>query len=113
MQTVIALIKEMQTAVEIPARKENNKNIDQEDIEAANQKAKASEMAESWLAENVDKILFDKSYYTKGERKAAVKAIKEGLDSYLFEQGLKKDMRAHAIKTSVEKRLTPLLPKPF
>ncbi|MFC1678306.1 polyribonucleotide nucleotidyltransferase, partial [Patescibacteria group bacterium] len=48
------------------------------------------------------KILFDKVYYTKGERKAAVSAIKDQLNEYLVGQGMSKDNRSFAIKHAVE-----------
>ena len=45
-------------------------------------------MANEWLNKNIEEILFDKIYYTKGERKAAVEAIKENLDEFLYAEGL-------------------------
>ncbi len=58
--------------------------------------------AKQWLEANVKTMLFDKIYYTKGERKAAVTAIKEGLDSYLAEQNFESDYRKLAIKKLAE-----------
>lgn len=42
--------------------------------------------ARQWLAQNIVGILFDKTYYTKYERKAAVHVIKDKLTVYLTEQ---------------------------
>jgi polyribonucleotide nucleotidyltransferase len=47
----------------------------------------AEKEAEEWLKKNIEPILFDKSYYLKGERKAAVAAIKDGLKNFLTENG--------------------------
>ncbi|MEA3449666.1 MAG: polyribonucleotide nucleotidyltransferase [Patescibacteria group bacterium] len=76
------------------------KSDDEKQAEAEKEEliAKANE----WLGTNVNKILFDKSYYTKGERKLAVQAIKEGLNKYLFDQGIEKDKRKFAINRTVE-----------
>jgi polyribonucleotide nucleotidyltransferase len=106
MKPAIDLIKELQAVFSEKAKakkaiKEPLKS--QEEIEDEKEKEKLLELAENWLKDNVNKILFDKSYYTKGERKAAVSAIKEGLDMYLFEQKIGKDKRAYALKKTVEK----------
>jgi polyribonucleotide nucleotidyltransferase len=58
--------------------------------------------AENWLKENCKKILFDTVYYTKGERKAAVTAIKEQLDAYLASKDVEPSLRDVAIKKLVE-----------
>ncbi|MCU0679234.1 MAG: polyribonucleotide nucleotidyltransferase, partial [Planctomycetes bacterium] len=55
---------------------------------ADEEKQKVLALAEKWLKNNIDKYLFDKIYYTKGERKAAVAAIKESLNEYLDEAGV-------------------------
>ncbi len=60
-------------------------------------------LAQDWLNKNIQDILFNKEYYTKGERKAAVAAIKEKLDKYLTEQGIGADGRKQAIKNLVDK----------
>jgi polyribonucleotide nucleotidyltransferase len=106
MRPAIDLIKELQavfaeTAKLKKAVKEQLKSA--EEIEEENEKTKLIEKAENWLKDNVNSILFDKTYYTKGERKAAVSAIKEGLDKYLFEEGISRDKRSYAIKKTVEK----------
>lgn len=58
--------------------------------------------AQNWLKDNVDRLLFDKIYYTKGERKAAVFAIKEGLSEYLLGKGFETLLISAAVKSLVE-----------
>jgi polyribonucleotide nucleotidyltransferase len=105
MQPAIALIKEMirQVGVKVHTAKEVRKGID--DLEKDKQKEDVLAKAEAWLKQNVSATLFDKEYYTKGERKLAVAAIKEGLDEYLFSEGFGKDMRSFAIGRSAEKAI--------
>jgi polyribonucleotide nucleotidyltransferase len=57
------------------------------------------DLARVWLSENINKILFDKTYYTKKERKLSVRAIKDGLKEYLTAQG------AAALPNYVKERL--------
>ena len=83
--------------------KELQKLISEDEIEAEKEKEKVFAMAQEWLDKNVESILFNKEYYTKGERKMAVSAIKDGLDKHLFEQNISKDKRAQAIGKLVEK----------
>ena len=85
------------------AEEKENKTESEEEKTQKEKQEKNIQLAEVWLKDNVNKILFDKSYYTKGERKAAVKAIKEGLDLYLFEQGLERDARKTILGKTVEK----------
>lgn len=58
---------------------------------------------EGWLKKNIPNILFDKIYYTKIERKAALTEIKNQLDQYLFDAGVEKDGRSYVIKNLAEK----------
>ncbi len=73
-------------------------------VEEKIDEAKVAVLAEAgdWLKENVKNILFDKVYYTKGERKAAVAAIKEKLDDHLLEKEHDAAYRKVAIKQLVE-----------
>ncbi|MHC4781168.1 MAG: polyribonucleotide nucleotidyltransferase, partial [Planctomycetota bacterium] len=103
LQGSIKIIREMQKAVKIAAPKEKKKNLGPDEVKEEEEMKKVIALAQEWVAKNVNKILFDKSYYTKGERKAAVSAIKDGLDQYLFESGVGKDRRAYALKKTVEK----------
>ena len=79
------------------------KLLSSEELEAEQEKEKIFAQAQEWLDKNIKDVLFDKIYYTKGERKAAVEVIKQGLDQYLFEQGVGKDRREQAVKHLVEK----------
>ncbi|MBI4812744.1 polyribonucleotide nucleotidyltransferase [Candidatus Falkowbacteria bacterium] len=102
MQKAIELIKEMEgLRGKWPLAKE--KLTSAEEKEAEQEEEKVFETARGWLDKNIKNILFDKTYYTKGERKAAVAAIKEGLDKYLFEQGAGKDQRKEAVAALAEK----------
>jgi len=102
MQGAIALIKGMQGELVKGKSQEKAPLLSQVEIEAAKDREKALEIARDWLKENIKKILFDKTYYTKGERKAAVEAIKEKLDVFLFEQNIEKEKRKLAIGGLVE-----------
>ncbi|MCG2700828.1 polyribonucleotide nucleotidyltransferase [Candidatus Parcubacteria bacterium] len=102
LQGPIKLIKQMQNSLKPAELKKKKALISQDEIEAEEEKEKIFKIAAKWLDENINKTLFDKAYYTKGERKAAVAAIKDGLDQYLFEQEIGKSHRGHAIKSLVE-----------
>lgn len=104
MQPAIDLIKQLQT--EAPSKEKTEKaqplkNGEEEQEEQ--EKQKLIDMAEKWLSENTYSILFDKQYYTKGERKAAVEAIKQKLDYHLYENGVGKEKRSYVLKKTVEK----------
>jgi polyribonucleotide nucleotidyltransferase len=72
------------------------------EVQAQADKQQAKQVAEQWLAEHVEAILFDQVYYTKGQRKLAVEAIKDGLDEYLFGQGFDNGLRHWIIDQTVE-----------
>ncbi|MCK4554313.1 polyribonucleotide nucleotidyltransferase, partial [Candidatus Parcubacteria bacterium] len=103
LQKSIKLIKDFQQAIGAHKLPEKEKLTSQDEIEAEKEKERIFAQAREWLDQNIKKILFDKIYYTKGERKAAVEAIKQMLDKYLFEQSIGKDRREQAIKHLVEK----------
>jgi polyribonucleotide nucleotidyltransferase len=86
MAPAINLIKEMQKNIEIPVKEATEKEMTEDEIEAEKILEKSIETAKKWLATNVNKILFDKEYYAKKERKAAVVAIKKQLKEHLKEQ---------------------------
>ncbi len=102
-QPVIELIEKIKN--EIPAAEASGDASlrDENEIEAEKEKEEVFAKAKEWLDKNIEGILFNKEYYTKGERKMAVGAIKDGLDKYLFEQGVGKDLRAKAKIALVEK----------
>lgn len=106
MQPAITLIKEMQAEVKKEGKPAQAKKLlTNEEIESEKKINEIKEKASKWLEENTKKILFDKVYYTKGERKAAVKAIKHGLDNFLFENGIDKDDRKKIIGPLVDKQV--------
>jgi polyribonucleotide nucleotidyltransferase len=90
-QTPIKLIQEMTKKVEIKKKIVKKEIKNEDEIKAEEEKEKLVSLAQGWLKENVNKILFDKIYYTKGERKAAVNVIKDQLSEYLHTQGVSKD----------------------
>jgi polyribonucleotide nucleotidyltransferase len=65
----------------------------------------AMESAMDWLEKNIESILFDKTYYSKGERKAAVSAIKDGLEKFLREN----NFLPEEISSAVEKLVEPMI----
>lgn len=102
MQPAIALIKDMAAQIKPKERSAKAERKSEDEIKAGQEKEKILAIAAAWLKENTNQILFDKSYYTKGERKLAVAEIKERLDSFLFKEGIGKDLRAYAIARSAE-----------
>lgn len=105
MQGAIDLIKELQNSVGAKNKNQAQKLESAEDKEKAEEQEKAFALSSKWLEENIGKILFNKEHYSKGERKAAVVAIKDGLDKYLFEQGVSSNIRSQAQKKLVEKMI--------
>ncbi|MFA5183908.1 MAG: polyribonucleotide nucleotidyltransferase [Patescibacteria group bacterium] len=106
MQTAIELIKELKQAVTpklspLTAKKPETAA----EIEEEKKQKELLALGQSWLKENVHKILFDKAYYTKGERKLAVTAIKDQLNVYLTAQGVDSDKRAQIIKKTVDQAI--------
>jgi polyribonucleotide nucleotidyltransferase len=105
MQVAINLIKELQAGVEPKNTEKPAKIKSAEELESEKDKEALLEIGRAWLSENIKKILFVKEYYTKGERKAAVGAIKDGLDDYLTTQGLSSDKRGYIAKKLVEEMI--------
>ncbi len=102
-QPAIALIEELQKQI-TPKSMLPKKSLKNEDeLKHEEEKKEMLAIAEAWLKANVKNILFEKEYYTKGERKAALSAIKEQLDAYLFSQNVTAGDRSYAIKSLVEK----------
>jgi polyribonucleotide nucleotidyltransferase len=102
MQPAIKLIKDMAAQVEKKSVVENEPRKSVEEQEAERNKAALVAKADEWLKKNVNKILFDKSYYTKGERKLAIEEIKNQLDEFLFSEGIGKDMRGYVIGKTID-----------
>lgn len=102
MQPAIDLMEELKKSVAPKEKKVKQKLNTEEEAKAKEEKEKLLDLGKAWLSENIKKILFDKIYYTKGERKAAISAIKEQLDAHLFAQGLEKGQRDFVVKKLVE-----------
>lgn len=102
MQGAIKLINEFKAAIPAKTKTIFEKNICDDEIKATEEKEELIKKANAWLADNVEKTLFDKEHYTKGERKLAVEVIKHNLDDFLFNEGIGKDHRAFAVKKTVE-----------
>ena len=106
MQVAIDLIKEL--AKNVPPKRISEivkKELNEDEKKAAEEKAELLKIGEAWLKENIPAVLFDKVYYTKGERKLAVSAIKEKLDSYLESKDLGADKRKYVAKKLVEEMI--------
>jgi len=106
MQVAIDLIKEL--AKNVPPKKISTivkKELNEDEKKAAEEKEELLKIGEAWLKENIPAILFDKVYYTKGERKLAVGAIKEKLDAYLESKDLGADKRKYVAKKLVEEMI--------
>ena len=101
MQGAIKLIKEFQKKAGIKEIVAKEKLISAEEIEKKAEEEKLIEEASAWLKDNVEKTLFDKQYYTKGERKAAVAKLKGDLDKIFFDKGVEKDTRSKVIEKSL------------
>lgn len=99
MQPAIELINKMTAELKVTMHERVIRKVEEKIDEA---KEAALKEAGDWLKENVNKILFDKVYYTKGERKAAVAAIKEKLDDFLIEKNYEADLRKVAVYQLVE-----------
>ncbi|MDP2708934.1 MAG: polyribonucleotide nucleotidyltransferase [bacterium] len=102
LQAAISLIEEVKKNVTVTKKPAAKKLVSAEEIETEKEMEKIFDLAKAWLNKNIPAILFDKTHYTKGERKSVVAAIKEGLDQYLFDQNISKDKRSAAIKHLVE-----------
>jgi len=106
MQGAIDLIKKLQAEVAPKKLAETTPKLKTpEETETEKEKANWLVLGSEWLKENIKKILFDKVYYTKGERKLAVGAIKDQLDSYLIEKRLNSEARHYVSKKLVEEMI--------
>ncbi|MFH1822886.1 MAG: polyribonucleotide nucleotidyltransferase [Patescibacteria group bacterium] len=103
LQPALALIKKVKKEVLAPEKITKEKRLSEDEQTAIKEKEALFSLAEDWLNKNIKPILFNKTYYTKGERKAAVRAIKDGLDEYLFTKNIGREKREQAINNLVEK----------
>ena len=103
MQAAIDLIKEMQKNI-TPKKVESEISVagTAAEKQEKTRKEELLKIGAAWLEENIKKTLFDKVYYTKGERKLAVAAIKENLDAYLIAKEINSDDRHYVAKKLVE-----------
>ncbi len=97
MSPAIDLIRKMKAEVEVKKVPVREKLISAEEKVAEAEKEKVLEIAQAWLTEHTKKTVFDVEYYKMTERKAAVAALKHGLDKHLFDQDIPKDKRSMAI----------------
>lgn len=105
LQGSIDLIKQMVKKVGAKKVEEKPEKKSKEEKEEEVKKETLISKAELWLKDNVNKTLFNKEYYTKGERKLAVQAIKDNLDEYLFAEGIERGDRKFTINKTVEKAI--------
>lgn len=103
MREALDLIKQLQELVQAEEKATGKKLLSAEDLKLKEEQNQRLEIGRKWLSENIKNKLFDQIYYTKNERKMAVRVIKEELDEYLFQQGIEKNQRDMVIKTLVEK----------
>jgi len=103
MQEAINIIKELKNQVNVAEKIAKKKLISADEMKAKEEKEKLLEIGKEWLSQNIKENLFNQTYYTKNERKLAIKVIKEKLDEYLFSQELEKSSRDYVIKSLVEK----------
>lgn len=105
LQEAINIIKKFKNEVGVKEKGEGKKMASQEDVKNKERKEELLEIGKNWLSENIKDALFEKTYYTKGERKMAVRIIKEGLDEYLFSKDIEKTERSFVIKKLAEKMI--------
>lgn len=98
-QPAIELINEMAAALKVEKHEHKPRRAEEIVDEA---KQAVLDASKEWLKNSIHSILFDKVYYTKGERKAAVHAIKEKLDDFLAEKNFAPEYRIYAIEELVE-----------
>ena len=102
LQAPIKLIDKMKKEVPMAAPKAKKALFNEEELKDKQETENTLKIARKWLDKHINKILFDKIYYTKGERKAAVVVIKDRLEQYLFDQGAGRNRREQAINELVE-----------
>ncbi|NCU43119.1 polyribonucleotide nucleotidyltransferase [Candidatus Falkowbacteria bacterium] len=102
MQGALDLINEMKAKLK-PELKEKTKELKtSEELETEETRKKLLNDSTAWLKPLIPGILFDASYYTKKERKAAVGEIKKQLDQHLFDQKISRSERQWVIGKIVE-----------
>ena len=99
LKPAIDLLKQLAAELNAPIRRVANPDVL---ATAAEENKPIYQAADKWLKTNIPGILFDQTYYTKGQRKAAVKAIKEGLTKHLAGLEASEDLIKHIIDDLVE-----------
>lgn len=103
MLPALNLIKELKANVEVTNLEEEEETITStEDIEKKQKQEQVNTLADNWLDKNLHGILFDKEYYKKKERKAAIAEIKRQLKKYLFEEGIEKDLLGKTVASCAD-----------
>ena len=102
LQGAIELIEEMKAEMKPVINGKPVKDLDASQLEAEKEKEALLKIGKDWLKDNIFDTLFDKEYYSKQERKAAVVAITNNLDTYLKSQDISSDKRSYVIKQLVE-----------
>jgi polyribonucleotide nucleotidyltransferase len=106
----LELLKKFKTEAAKEPKPVRAKLLSEGDIAEEKELASAKVLAAAWLKDNAKKILFDKVFNTKGQRKAAVDELNNQLDSYLFGKDIPKDRRTKVIsklaKEAVEEEVT-------
>src|SRR5680860_595616 len=105
LQGAIELIEEMKADLKPQINETIKKEIEKDQEEAEHEKEAMLKLGEEWLKSNIAETLFKKEYYLKNERKAAVVAIKDKLDTYLKSQDISSDKRSFVVKKLVEKMI--------
>lgn len=103
MQDAINLIMELKKQVNTEEKVAKKKLSSEEELKNKEEKNRLLEIGKEWLNENIKENLFNQVYYTKNERKMAVRIIKEKLDEFLFSQNIEKSNRDFIVKSLVEK----------
>jgi len=103
MAPVIDLINKLKKEVPTTKREEKENILKtSEEKELEEKRKQGIEVAKKWLKENVNKILFDKTFYLKQERKAAVSEIKEQLKKYLVNQKINPTLIQDIINKTID-----------
>lgn len=102
MQGALDLIDEMKAKLKPELKEKTEELKTAEEIAAEETRKKLLTDSATWLKPLVPGILFDASYYTKKERKAAVVEIKKQLDQHLFDQKISRPERQWVIGKLVE-----------
>ena len=102
MQGALDLINEMKAKLKPELKEKTEELKTAEEIAAEETRKKLLTDSAAWLKPLVPGILFDASYYTKKERKAAVAEIKKQLDQHLFDQKISRPERQWVIGKLVE-----------